>query len=166
MANLWLCWGMAGAACLAADRPISFSRDIQPIFAATCWKCHGTSVQLSKLDLRSRDAALKGGERGAALVPGKSSESRLYRVVAGLEKPAMPMGGKLTTEQVSLIKDWIDQGAPWDATSEAPASAAPVAAIEEMPITAEARRYWAFQKPVQGQVPATPGNPSNPIDAF
>jgi len=64
MANLWLCWGMAGAASLAAaDRPVSFSRDIQPIFAATCWTCHGASVQLSKLDLRSRDAALRPGGR-------------------------------------------------------------------------------------------------------
>ena len=79
----------------AADKPVSFSADIRSIFETSCWKCHGGAVQLSKLDLRTRDAALKGGQRGAAIVPGKSSESRLYRVVAGLEKPSMPLDGKL-----------------------------------------------------------------------
>jgi hypothetical protein len=75
----------------AADKPVSFATDIRPIFEASCWKCHGGSVQLSKLDLRTRETALKGGQRGAAVVPGKAAESRLYRVVAGLEKPFMPL---------------------------------------------------------------------------
>jgi hypothetical protein len=87
---LLLAWG--ATALHAAD----FSADIRPIFETSCWKCHGAAVQLSKLDLRTREAALKGGTRGAAIVPGKAAESRLYRVVAGIEKPAMPMDGKLT----------------------------------------------------------------------
>src|SRR5438477_11434999 len=104
---------VCGAICLhAADRSVSFSADIRPVFESSCWKCHGAAIQLSKLDLRTREAALKGGERGASLVPGKAEESRLYRVVAGLEKPSMPMGGKLTTDQISVIKKWINQGAP------------------------------------------------------
>ena len=74
-----------------ATRPsqlVSFTRDIQPILQANCWTCHGDAVQLSKLDLRTRDGALKGGDRGAAIVPGRSDDSRLYRVVAGLESRA------------------------------------------------------------------------------
>jgi mono/diheme cytochrome c family protein len=166
--NLWLCWGIAGVASLAAaDQPVSFSRDIQPVFAASCWTCHGGNVQLSKLDLRSRDTALKGGQRGAAIVPGKAAESRLYRVVAGLEKPAMPMGGTLTAAQIALIKNWIDQGATWDSVPDsAPAATTQLAALEDMAIPPEARRYWAFQKPLRSPVPAVPGNPANPIDAF
>src|SRR4249920_762525 len=110
-----LAWAFATVAFMgAADKPVSFSADIRPVFEASCWKCHGGAVQLSKLDLRTRDAALKGGVRGAAIAPGKSSESRLYRVVAGLEKPSMPLDGKLTAAQISIIRDWIDQGAPWD----------------------------------------------------
>src|SRR6516165_5572426 len=94
----------------AADQPVSFATDIRPIFEASCWKCHGGTVQLSKLDLRTRDAALRGGVRGAAIVPGKAAESRLYRLVAGLEKPSMPLDGKLDTFQISLVKDWIEHG--------------------------------------------------------
>src|SRR5256885_14483728 len=125
----------------AADKVVSFSAEIQPVLESSCWKCHGAAIQLSKLDLSTREAALKGGAKGAAIVPGKAAESRLYRLVAGVEKPSMPLDGKLTPDQISTIKDWIDQGAPWDATpmkTEAkPATSA--AALEEMTITPEAR---------------------------
>jgi mono/diheme cytochrome c family protein len=149
----------------AAAQPVSFAADIRPIFENNCWKCHGGAVQLSKLDLRSRDAALKGGQRGAAIVPGKAEDSRLYRVVAALEKPSMPLGGKLSAEEIATIRRWIDQGAVWDG---APATIAPntSAALEEMAISPEARRYWAFQKPVQASVPPASGDLTNPIDRF
>src|SRR5207302_809235 len=133
-----------------------------------CWKCHGGTVQLSKLDLRTRDAAIKGGLRGAAIAPGKGADSRLYRLVAGLEKPLMPLDGKLDAAQVSLIKNWIDQGALWDTgstdTKEAPPDSTSLAALEEMPIPADARNYWAFQKPVRAPLPALKTNLTNPID--
>src|SRR5947207_11157978 len=115
-ANLLIAWAFAAVASMgAADQPVSFTADIRPVFESSCWKCHGSALQLSKLDLRTRDAALKGGERGAAIIPGKAEDSRLYRLVAGLEKPSMPLDGKLTAGQISTIKDWINQGAPWDA---------------------------------------------------
>ena len=53
---------LSAVALSAADRQISFSNDIQPVFQATCWKCHGPAVQSSGLDLSSRESALKGGE--------------------------------------------------------------------------------------------------------
>jgi len=162
--SLWLAWGLGVAVSVgAADRPVSFTSDIRPVFENSCWKCHGAAVQLSKLDLRTRDGGLKGGARGAAIVPGKAEESRLYRLVAGLEKPSMPMDGKLTAEQISTIKAWIDQGAAWD---DAPETKGTELAIEDMPISPEARRYWAFQKPVRAPVPAVAGELANPIDRF
>ena len=56
---------------IAADQPVSFSRDIQPILETSCWKCHGDAVQLSKLDLRNRDAALKGGQEARRSFPAR-----------------------------------------------------------------------------------------------
>src|SRR5437764_13513842 len=91
-----------------AQEPVSFTKDIQPILQNSCWKCHGAAIQLSKLDLRTREAALKGGDHGPSLVPGKAEDSRLFRLVSGLEKPAMPMDGKLTAEQIAAVKDWIE----------------------------------------------------------
>src|SRR5438046_2571411 len=147
----------------AGAKTVSFSKDIQPILQASCWKCHGASIQLSKLDLRTREAALKGGEKGPAVVPGKAEESRLYRLVSGVEKPAMPMDGKLSADQIAAIKDWIDQGAQWDSGALAAAATPASGPSEDMAITPEMRQYWAFQKPARHAFP--PGF-RNPIDAF
>ena len=102
------------------------------------------------------------------MVPGKAADSRLYRVVAGLEKPNMPLDGKLSAAQISAIKDWIDQGAAWDGVpaGKSPDTATQLSALEDMPIPPEARQSWAFQKPVRAAVPAVRGNPANPIDRF
>ena len=118
-------------------------------------------MQLAKLDLRSREAALKGGEKGPSIVPGKPELSSLYKRAAGTEKPAMPMDGKLSAAEVDLLKRWIEQDAKWDEKIEA----APVDAssLEDMKISDEARKYWAFQKPVRARVPA---GADHPIDAF
>ena len=126
-------------------------------------------MQLSKLDLRTLEGALKGGEKGASIVPGKAEDSRLYRRVAGLERPAMPMDSKLTGDQISTIKAWIDQGAHWDVGAEAKAPSvdpAALAALENMEISPEARNYWAFKLPLQAPVPNASANLRNPIDRF
>src|SRR5579859_316259 len=133
----------------AADKPVSFTKDIEPVLQGSCWKCHGSAIQLSKLDLRTRESALKGGEKGPAIVPGKAEESKFYRLVAGLEKPTMPMDGKLTADQIGIIKAWIDQGAVWDSTAISKQdSGAALPGSEDKPIPPEARKYWAFQNPV------------------
>jgi len=46
-----------------AAETVSFSKQIRPIFETSCWKCHGGALQLSRLDLRTRESALKGGQR-------------------------------------------------------------------------------------------------------
>src|SRR3954470_15005436 len=97
-------------AAAVAQTPVSFSKDIQPIFEASCWKCHGQAVQLSKLDLRSRESAIAGGAHGAAIAPGNPDGSRLFRMISGVEKPSMPMDGKLSPEQVQKLRLWIEQG--------------------------------------------------------
>src|SRR5258708_5176230 len=128
-------------------RHVSSAKDIQPILETSCWNCHGATMQLSKLDLRTRESALKGAEHGTVLVPGKAENSRLYRLVAGLDQPRMPMNGKLTPGQIETIKLWIDQGAQWEA------------------VASDARNWWAFQKPVRTPVPVTRMN-RHPVDAF
>ena len=60
------------------------------ILTANCTGCHGEALKLSKLDLRTRESMLAGGERGPALEPGDASKSRLYRFAAHMENPSMP----------------------------------------------------------------------------
>ena len=175
--------GLACVICLAAvsfnrgltpanaQTPVSFSKDIQPILEQNCWSCHGASMQSSRLDLSTLEGALRGGARGSAVVPGRAEDSRLYRMVAGLDKPAMPLGGsKLTDAQIAAIKNWIDQGGHWDAgavgakTQPDPATA--FAALENVKLPPGARDYWAFKLPVQAPVPVVARAFSNPIDRF
>jgi len=67
------------------EAAVSFAKDIQPIMERSCWNCHGESMQLSKLDLRTREGALRGGAHGPAVTPGNAEQSRLYRAVAHLD---------------------------------------------------------------------------------
>ena len=137
------------------------------ILRRNCVACHGAALQMSKLDLRTREGMLAGGERGAALVPGDPDRSRIYRFVAGLEKPEMPPGKPLPEEQVDAIRRWIEAGAPMTAAApsikDAEAKAA-LARMEERPITAEERKFWAFVPPVRHPVPGI--GAQNPVDVF
>src|SRR5690349_16865896 len=100
----------------APARSVSFARDVEPILERSCRSCHGDAMQMGKLDLRTRESAMRGGAHGPVLVPSSADQSRLYRMVAGLELPAMPMSGALTPDEIATFKAWIDQGAPWDAS--------------------------------------------------
>src|SRR5262249_38526952 len=83
-----------------------------------CLGCHGDGQTLSGLDLRTRDAMLKGGVRGPALVPGNSEASLLYQALLGKRGLQMPPK-KLSAVAIASIKTWIDSGAPWNAPEEA-----------------------------------------------
>ena len=86
----------------AAQRPVAFATDVRPLLEAKCLGCHGEKLKLSRLDLRTRESALEGGVHGPSLVPGQAEKSRLYRRVAGLEEPAMPMRGEETSTRYSF----------------------------------------------------------------
>ncbi len=89
--------------------PVSFARDLLPLFNETCIKCHGGDKIEKGLDMKSYSALMAGSERGAVVVPGDASSSRLAQLV---ENGKMPKRGpKLTSEQVQLIVDWINSGA-------------------------------------------------------
>src|SRR2546429_289152 len=109
------------------------------ILTQKCIQCHGQASLMGGLDLRSREAALKGGQHGPALVAGNADASSLYRHLTGQQQPQMPLGGRLSEPEIETLKNWIDSGAAWDS---APGTEAPV----EKQFTTQQRRYWAFQK--------------------
>ena len=157
----WSAIPLLACAAVWAQSPakVSFSQDVAPILSRNCAQCHGKSAPMANLDLRSRDAAIKGGQHGTAIIPGDAAGSRLYRHITGQEKPQMPMGGRLTDAEIAVIKNWIDSGAFWDTTD----------ATEAVPMqhnfTDQQRRFWAFQKVAKPAVPKV-GGVHNPIDAF
>ena len=157
-------WPIGLLVCTVASaqtaQKVSFSTDVAPILAKNCAQCHGPAPAMGNLDLRSRDAALKGGQHGPAIVPGDSAGSRLYQHLTGQMKPQMPMGGRLTDAEIAVIKAWIDSGAEWDSPIAAEKPAVPA----EHKFTDQQRNYWAFQKVTKPAVPAVGAR--NPIDAF
>ena len=140
--------GAGNAATVAAQSgPVTFTDHIRPIMERSCWNCHGAAAQLSGLDLRTRDGALEGGARGPALVPGRAEDSRLFRLAAGLDQPAMPMSGEaLSAAELAALRTWIDEGAHWD-SGGATAAGDALAAIEGGGLPPGSREYWAFQRP-------------------
>ncbi len=163
--TLWLSVSLAGGAPVTpgqlsrlpapADRPVDFEKDIAPIFAQACFKCHGPDKQKSNFRLDLKPAALKGGDNGVAILPGKSADSPLIQFVSGLvEDMVMPQKGeRLTVGQIGLLRAWIDQGAVWPETR---AGADP------------RLDHWAFQPLQRPAVPAVKENSRarNPIDHF
>jgi hypothetical protein len=140
----------------ASGKQVDFLKDIQPIFANTCYECHGGEKQKGGLRLDIKEAALKGGDSGPLLVSGKSSESLLIQAVAGTKEDLAQMPKKrdpLSAEQIGLLRAWIDQGATWPETGVAKA--------------AKWKTHWAFHSPTRPPVPNIQGLRSgNPIDHF
>jgi hypothetical protein len=113
-----------------ANVKIDFSRDIKPILDNSCLRCHGPEKPRNHFRLDSRDSALKGGDNGVDILPGQSAASPLIRYVAELDPDTfMPPPGKvppLTTNQIALLRAWIDQGVAWEATQPPVTSAASI----------------------------------------
>ena len=141
-----------------------FSHEIRPIMERTCWNCHGEAIQSSGLDLSTRDAALAGGNRGPAIVPGDAEASRLFRQMAGMEGPQMPLGVPLPEEEVEKFRTWINDGAVWDAGPATTVAGNDFSAFAT-DVPASARNYWAFQLPGKAALPQV-DNFNHPIDIF
>jgi ankyrin repeat protein len=115
---------------------IDFRRDIQPLLREHCVECHGPIEQLGGLRLDQRSSALKLSDR--RIVPGSSTYSLVYqRLLHDRFGPRMPPAQALPPEQVTLVRNWIEQGAEWpdDLANDTPApppDAAATALIEAL----------------------------------
>ncbi len=139
----------------AAGESVDYLRDVKPVLKARCFACHGSLKQKAKLRLDAAALIRKGGRHGPAIKPGDAARSLLVeRITDPEESTRMPPQAKpLTEQQISLLKVWINEGAP------APSDDRP----EEDP-----RRHWAFQKPIRPPVPtgSDEAGSRNPVDAF
>ncbi len=149
-------------------KKVSFANDVAPILSQKCMQCHGLANPMANLDLKSREGALKGGQHGPAMVPGDAAASRLYKHVAGQEQPQMPLGGKLSGEEIAVLKAWIDSGAEWDSKVTLAAPVPGATAPTEKKFTDAQRKFWAFQKVVKPALPSVKAKNwvRTPIDAF
>ena len=158
-------WGVAlllgaGSSSRAAEPgPLSFEKDVRPIFKAYCFDCHGGEATKANLDLRLKRFAVTGGDGGPALVAGQPEESLLVERMKSGEMP--PGEKKVPPEQIAVVERWIAAGA-LTLRDE------PETLPKGFEITPEERAYWAFQPLSSPQPPAvTPEDRARTaIDAF
>ena len=120
-----------------------FEKEVRPVLADNCYKCHGPKKQKSGLRLDSRELILKGGELGPIVVPGKPDLSRLILSInhaKGKDVYAMPgEDEKLPPKAIAALTEWVSQGLPWP--------------TESSPVAHDPSKHWAFKTV---QTPASP----------
>jgi cytochrome c553 len=135
-----------------------FETNVRPVLATYCYDCHTDSAK-GDLRLDSREALLKGGKRGPAIVIGRPEESLLIKAVSHSDESLkMPKGGaKLKEEEIADLSRWIRDGAAWPAAT---------VAKNRYIIKPEHRAFWSFQPVSNPAVPTVKGRTGNAIDAF
>lgn len=104
-----------------AEADSFFLRKVQPLLTSRCVACHGSQKAEGGLRLDSREAALRGGDSGPALVPGEPSRSLLLMAVKGThESLEMPPKDRLPSGDIAILERWISDGAAWPAASLTP----------------------------------------------
>lgn len=135
---LFCCGGSVSA------EPLQYNRDIRPILAKNCFACHGMDANAREADLRldERSSALEMG----AIEPGQPEQSELVTRVESKDPdtvmPPPDSGHELKAEEISVLREWIQQGA-------------------------EYQKHWSFIPPVKAELPNTESDWStHPIDRF
>ena len=140
---------------------VDYAQHVRPLLREKCGACHGAVRTESGLRLDTGALARRGGDSGAAIVPGAPSESELIRRVRStdesLRMPPAGLGEPLDDEQIAILTAWISAGA----TSP-----------EDEPVPAGPEDHWAYQPIVRPALPIGSERSdrsdlaSNPIDAF
>jgi hypothetical protein len=92
----------------SADDAPDFQKDVLPIFEAKCIRCHGTKRRGGKLDMRTVDSLLSGGESGPAFKKGNSRKSLLIELIHYNEMPPKKEFPKVVIAELELLRKWID----------------------------------------------------------
>ena len=143
-------WILLWPGLLTATRAaVDFNRDLRPVLSDNCYHCHGPDVKARKADLRldTKDGAFRIKNGKAVILPGKASQSELYRRLVTTDPddlmPPPKSHRKLTPAQIDLVRRWIDEGANWS-------------------------QHWAFIPPARPALPKIKNTawPRNAIDHF
>lgn len=135
----------AESAEISAEGLELFETKIRPVLVEKCYSCHSSKADELKggLLLDSREGLLRGGDSGAAVVPGAPGDSLLIQALK-YETYEMPPAGKLPAIVVADFEQWIKIGMPDPRTGTTEVS--PTVDVEN------GRRFWSFQ-PIEGRDP-------------
>jgi hypothetical protein len=138
------------------DAETFFEMKVRPVFHEICYRCHGGQKVSGRLRIDNREALLRGGESGPAIVPGDPEKSLLVQAVRYRHETIhMPPDKPLPDAVIADLATWVRQGAAWPRASKVGGPPSPP------------EQHWAFQ-PVRAIVP--PPDPTGwaeqPVDCF
>jgi cytochrome c553 len=136
----------AAALPAAAQKPSDaeaefFEKQVRPLLAGRCQKCHGGTKTKGGLKLTSRQDILAGGDSGPAAVVGRPDKSLLIRAIHHQGDIKMPPKLKLPDREVAALTRWVEMGLPWPETRGGP----PGASGAQFHIREDQRKFWCFQ---------------------
>lgn len=149
---LQACQGSAGQTTAALTDSVTYNFDVRPILSDKCFSCHGPDANKREAGLRldladSAFKALEDNPAAHAWVPGNPEGSEAFLRIStqdtSILMPPPYSNLSLTTQEIAIIKKWIQQGARYE-------------------------KHWAFVPPRKQALPAIKktGWPKNEIDYF
>jgi len=143
-----------------------FQKQVEPILKANCFKCHGNEERLrGNLRLTTRAGVLRGGDLGPVVSLDKPAASLLLKAIQyNDDSLKMPPTGKLRSEEIEVLTQWVQEGLPVNPERLGVAEVNEPSA-EGQP---DPRDYWAYQPLGTAAVPQVRQQDwvRNPIDAF
>lgn len=167
---LWLVVSMAAPSSADESTPSTqqlefFEKEVRPLLVKHCYECHSADSKRVEggLFLDSRAAHMKGGDSGAAIVPGDADGSLLIEAIR-YESYEMPPKGKLPDRDIEILSRWVNMGAPW------PKEAAPTADAKRDSFDLKERRdsFWIWQPVADTKPPEVKNSewPRSDIDRY
>ena len=128
---------------------VSFGVDVRPLLSNYCVQCHGPDEENRKadLELHTQEGLFSGDIDSRIVVPGEPEESLLFQRITTHDNdermPPLESKKEMSQGEIALIKEWILQGAKWEA-------------------------HWAFVAPKTPRLPKVRRSdwPKNSIDFF
>ena len=135
-----------------------FELKVRPVLVSGCLSCHGGKKTQSGLKVDSREALIKGGDRGPAIVAGDPAGSLFIQAIRQThDEVKMPPKGRLSEQTVADLAKWVADGAIWPVGKGLSSSAQP----------STSTRHWAFERVKVVEPPPDPTGWSRwPIDRF
>ena len=94
---------------------VSFTRDIGPMLDRICLGCHSGNNPTGGLSMTTFAGLMRGGDSGPVIRPGDAENSRLFRLVGGLELPRMPGNqSRIRRSEYAALKTWFEEGNTFD----------------------------------------------------
>ncbi|MCI0628491.1 MAG: DUF1553 domain-containing protein [Acidobacteria bacterium] len=141
-----------------AQEPSDLETSARAVIQKRCLPCHNEQLKTADLIFATREAAVKGGKSGPALVPNRPDESLMMRKILDGK---MPPGDPLPSQEREIVRKWVEAGAPWaDASSKSGVTPQPRAGLD----------WWSLQPLRNDPEPDPKGLPrewsASPIDRF